>query len=51
VIQPAPGGWSPAMTAPDGPYAPTHKRLGFDEFDYGFTDAGIAEEDWRPPLE
>jgi 5,5'-dehydrodivanillate O-demethylase oxygenase subunit len=28
--------WSMVLRGQDGPLAPTHTRLGFDEFDYGF---------------
>lgn len=44
--------WSQVLRGEDGPRAPTHTRLGFDEFDYGFvyrrvrSDTTEADELW-----
>jgi len=36
--------WSQALRGQDGPRAPTHTRLGFDEFDYGFVYRRVRED-------
>lgn len=36
--------WSTRMSGQDGPYAPTHLKLGFDEFDYGFVYRRVRED-------
>ena len=36
--------WSRVLRGADGPRAPAHQRLGFDEFDYGFVYRRIRED-------
>jgi 5,5'-dehydrodivanillate O-demethylase len=36
--------WSQALRGEDGPRAPAHTRLGFDEFDYGFVYRRVRED-------
>jgi len=36
--------WSKVLRGEDGPRAPTHTRLGFDEFDYGFVYRRVRED-------
>jgi 5,5'-dehydrodivanillate O-demethylase len=36
--------WSQVLRGEDGPRAPTHTRLGFDEFDYGFVYRRVRED-------
>ncbi len=36
--------WSRVLRGEDGPRAPAHQRLGFDEFDYGFVYRRIRED-------
>ncbi len=36
--------WSKVLRGEQGPYGPTHTRLGFDEFDYGFVYRRVRED-------
>ena len=36
--------WSKVLHGEDGPRAPAHRRLGFDEFDYGFIYRRVRED-------
>jgi 5,5'-dehydrodivanillate O-demethylase len=36
--------WSTRLAGNDGPYAPTHVKLGFDEFDFGFVYRRVRED-------
>jgi 5,5'-dehydrodivanillate O-demethylase len=36
--------WSMVLRGEDGQYSPTHKRLGFDQFDYGFIYRRVRED-------
>jgi 5,5'-dehydrodivanillate O-demethylase len=43
--------WSRVLRGEDGPAAPTHTRLGFDEFDHGFVYRRVREDtDESDPL-
>ncbi len=36
--------WSVRLTGETGPYTPTHRKLGFDEFEYGFVYRRVRED-------
>ncbi len=36
--------WSTRLAGKEGPYAPTHVKLGFDEFDHGFVYRRVRED-------
>jgi 5,5'-dehydrodivanillate O-demethylase len=36
--------WSQVLRGGTGPYGPTHTRIGFDEFDYGFVYRRVRED-------
>jgi 5,5'-dehydrodivanillate O-demethylase oxygenase subunit len=36
--------WSTVLKGKNGPYAPTHLKIGFDEFDYGFVYRRVRED-------
>jgi 5,5'-dehydrodivanillate O-demethylase len=36
--------WSTILKGQNGPYAPTHLKVGFDEFDYGFVYRRVRED-------
>jgi 5,5'-dehydrodivanillate O-demethylase len=36
--------WSRVLRGQDGSRAPAHRRLGFDEFDYGFVYRRVRED-------
>jgi 5,5'-dehydrodivanillate O-demethylase oxygenase subunit len=36
--------WSMVLNGKDGRYSPAHKRLGFDQFDYGFVYRRVRED-------